>query len=244
MPETIPFRLTAWLAWTRVRSSFMNAVMAAGIPAVAVVVGVKDSFEAAMRAFLLLFPYVFLFLSRDAVRTELRDGTLDSVLFLDGGFRRHLWRKALVLAGIGSVYAVAAFAGLAAWGWVQGRFTPDMALRFAAGLAVGFYYAAAACGLSFGLDAGANSLVVIVGQIGVLISLFVAATQKMPFIEYVESGRFPDLVSRGAFLLMIAVFPNITVLPRFRGYIPEVLVLAAVSFGVLRMLSSRAEVKR
>ena len=55
----------------------------------------KDSFSLALRAFLFLFPYLFLFLSQDMFRDEIDSGALENVIFVNGGFREYLFSKLL-----------------------------------------------------------------------------------------------------------------------------------------------------
>ncbi len=102
----------------------------------------KDSFSLALRAFLFLFPYLFLFLSQDMFRDEIDSGALENVIFVNGGFREYLFSKLLILSVVGLAASAAVFSVLAACGVASGpaRIVPGHLVQLLAGASAGLYY--------------------------------------------------------------------------------------------------------
>ncbi len=239
MFEKDVFPLTARLAWLRLRGSRLAVAAAAALPVFLLALGLKESPSAALRVFLLFFPYLFLLASQDMSASEVYGGGLENVLFLDGRFRSYLWQKNLVLAAVGGTYACAVFLGLAAWGLGRGAFEPASVLQLGLGLLAGAYYIAAAGALGFVLRAGSNVVVLLLAQAAALIGLILSTTFRTGFVDHLAAGRFPDLGSRLLFAGLAAVFPNLIVARRlFRG---GVVVLAGL---VLALLIQRACLRR
>jgi hypothetical protein len=214
MLEKDLFPLTARLATSRLRASGLVLAVAPALPAFLVGLGLRESPAAAMKAFLLFFPYVFLLMSQDMSATEAHGGGLENLLFVDGRFRSYLWQKNFVLTAAGAAYAGAIFLGLAAWGLVRGTFAAAAVPQFGLGLLAGAYYVGVAGALGLVLRAGSNVVVLLLGQAAALIGLILSTAARSGFIDHLVSGRFPDLGSKLLFAGLAAVFPNLAVAPR------------------------------
>jgi hypothetical protein len=217
MPDKDIFPLTIRLTAARLEASRFTVALAAFLPAFLVFLGSRDSCGTAMKFFLFFFPYVFLVAAQDMAGTEISSGALENILFLRGVFRRYLWRKNFALAAAAGAYAAAVFVGLALWSLARGRFDPSWGLQFGLGLLAGFYYIVAAGALSYVLKGGANVVVILLAQAAALLGLLFSATSRSAFIDHLDAGKFPDLVSRLKFLGFTAVFPNLIVSPRLRA---------------------------
>lgn len=214
MLEKNIFPLTVRLTVLKVRASKFNLALAAFLPAFLVFLGVRSTYGTAMKFFLFFFPYVFLVSAQDMVGTEVAGGTLENILFLRGGFRRYLWQKNFALAAAAATYAACLFFLTALWGIACGKFDPVTIPQFGLGLLAGFYYIGAAGTLSHFLKAGSNVVVILLVQAAGLIGLLFSATSRTGFIDYLGTGRFPDLGSKLLFVGFTSVFPNLIVSPR------------------------------
>jgi hypothetical protein len=233
------FPLTARLAGAKLRRSGFTVAVAAALPALLIFLGLRDSPAAALKVFLLFFPYLFLLASQDMAATEVHGGGLENVLFLEGRFRTYLWQKNLVLAAAAGAYSALAFVGLAAWGLARGVFELRSAAQFGLGLLAGAYYVAAAGALSHVLRAGSNVVIILLGQAGALIALILSTTFRTGFVDHLAAGRFPDLESLALFGGLAAVFPNLIVAPRLAG--GGLVVLAGLG---LALVFQRARLRR
>lgn len=174
---------------------------------------VRDSFDLAFRAFLFLYPYLFLFLSQDLFRGEIDSGALENVLFAGGGFRDYLSWKFLLSAAAGLAAGLGTFAILAACGLVKGTdaVTFSHLIRWLAGTAAGFYYLAIGGGLSFVFRAGSNVLVVVLGQVAVGTAFFISMTSRRAWVESLLSNDLRGTWDRLRFLGLTLLFPNAVV---------------------------------
>ncbi len=214
MPGKNIFSLTARLVWLKLRRSRFTMTVAGGLPALLVYLGLRESPTAAMKLFLLFFPYMFLLAGQDLAGTELRGGGLENGLFLNGDFRRYLWLKNPALAAAAGVYAAGLFLPLAAWTALRGGFEAFSLAQFGLGLLAGLYYLALAGALSYFLKAGSNVVVILLVQAVAVVALLLSATSHLGFIDHLSDGRFPDLGSRLLFLGSASLFPNLIVARR------------------------------
>jgi hypothetical protein len=228
------------LTWrvTRRRLVASPLTLAAGLafPAVVVWIGLSDSYETAAKFFFFLFPHVFLIAAQDMVRTDIDSGALENILFLGGRFRRFLWAKNFVLAGVGGAYVLLLFALFASWGLALGEFRPVYAAQFVMGLLAGFYYLALAGTLSYFLRAGSNTLVLLLAQSAALVGLLFSATSRTGFLDYAASGRFPGIGSKLLFGGLVAILPNLVVSSRLVAFGAVVLAGLALSLFVQHRL--------
>lgn len=239
MPAKDVFPLTIRLAVLKLRSSRFTVAVAAALPAFLVFLGLRDSQEAAMKFFLLFFPYLFLIAAQDMVGTELTGGGLENVLFLRGRFRTYLWQKNLALAASAGAFAAGLFALLTVWGIARGTFEPFSVLQLGMGLLAGLYYIGLAGALSYFLKAGSNVVVILLAQAAGLLGLLFSATSRTGFIDHLGAGRLPDLESWLLFLGFTSVFPNLIVSRRlFRG---GIVVIAGLA---LTLLFQKARARR
>jgi len=206
---------------------------------------VKDSGESARGAFLALCPYLFLVLTQDMMRGEIDSGSLENVLFIDGGFRRYLRLKNLVVAGCATAFTAGMFVVLslpALWtGTFSGRRTfPLLGIAVAAGL----YYVWLGTTLGLFLKGGSNVMLVLVVQAGLALVLILTAGAKGGVLTCLETGTFPSFGARLAFLGFAALCPNPLVSARFLPYAVEFLSLAAGLWLVQALAIGRLELAR
>jgi hypothetical protein len=213
-------------------ASLILPALFAGFGALLGYLWIKDSFALALKAFMLLFPYLFLFLSQDMFRDEIDSGALENVIFVNGGFRDYLLSKILILALVGLAASLAVFAGFAACGLGSGfeRITSGQLAQLLAGALAGLYYLAVGGYLSFFFKAGSNVLVVIIGQVFLAIAFFLSMTARHGWVEAILSNTFPDFVSRLRFLGLALVFPNAVIVRRHPIFIGGLAVAALVVF--------------
>jgi hypothetical protein len=236
------------LTWsvTRRRLVASPLTLAAGLafPAVVVWIGLGDSYETAAKFFFFLFPHVFLVAAQDMVRTDIDGGALENVLFLGGRFRRFLWAKNFILAGVGGAYVLLLFALFSSWGLALGEFRPVYAAQFGMGLLAGFYYLALAGTLSYFLRAGSNTLVLLLAQSAALVGLLFSATSRTGFLDYAASGRFPGIGSKLLFGGLVAILPNLVVSGRLVTFGAVVLAGLALSLFVQHRLVRALELEK
>ena len=189
----------------------------------------KDSFSLALRAYLFLFPYLFLFLSQDIFRDEIDSGALESVIFVNGGFREYLFSKLMILPVFGLVASAAMFSVFAACGVASGsaRIVPGHLVQLLAGVSAGLYYLAVGGCLSFFFKAGSNVLIVIIGQVFMGIGFFLSMTSRRGWVEAVLSNDLSGPVRKLRFLGLTLLFPNAAI-ARPRPFLIAGLALAAL----------------
>ena len=191
-------------------------MLLAGFGALLGYLWIKDSFSLSLKAFMLLFPYLFLFLSQDMFRDEIDSGALENVLFVNGGFRRYLVSKIMILALVGLSAGLMALAVFVACGLGPGpaRIAPGHAAQFLAGALAGLYYLAVGGYLSFFFKAGSNVLVVIIGQVVLAVGFFLSMTARHGWVEAVLSDNLTGLLGKLRFLGIALLFPNSVVIKR------------------------------
>ncbi len=198
----------------------------------------RDSFSVSFKAFLYFFPYLFLFLSQDMVKDEVDSGCLENVLFLDGNFRGYLAAKSYILALVALSCSTVIFLVFAVFGLVAKQFLSIYILQFLAGIVAGIYYLSLGGLLSFSLKGGSNVLVVILGQVFLFVGLLLSARQESGFLDALDGGAFPDLLSKVKFLVLALIFPQVVVAERFIVY-----GLGIGMLGVFFMIFQRARIR-
>lgn len=232
------------LAWLKTRAGRIWLIAPAVLLAIVAYAWVRESYETAMRFFLGLFPYVFLFLGADMVRSEAESGAQESGLFLAGRFREYLMLKGPFLAAVAAGISLAMFAGLTLAGLVAGRHPFPEAGRFGLGLVAGVYYTALAGLLSTRLRAGSNVLVVVVAQAATLLLVMLTLSSRTELLKAMETGVWPDLNTRLEFLAAAAIIPNLVLSRPLYIFSLELLALTALAFVWQRALIRRMELGR
>jgi hypothetical protein len=233
------------LSWDKLRRSRVSWAAGAVLIALTAVFWVKDSGESARGAFLTLCPYLFLFLTQDMMRGEIDADSLDNVLFIDGGFRRYLRLKNLVVAGSAAAFTAGMFVVLSLPALWTGTFSsrrmfPLLGLAVAAGV----YYVLLGTTLGLFLKGGSNVMLVLIVQAGLALGLILTAGAKGGVLTYLETGTFPSLGVRLAFLGLAALCPNLLISARFLPYALEFLLLAAGLWLVQTLAIGRLELAR
>jgi hypothetical protein len=229
------------LAWLKTRAGRTWIIAPAALLAVVTFAWVRDSYGTAMRFFLSLFPYLFLFLGADMVRSEAESGALESGLFLRGRFRSYLSLKGPFLAAVAAAVSLVLFVGLTLAGLVAGRPAPPDAGRFGVGLVVGADYIALAGLLSTRLRAGSNVLVVLIAQAAALLLAMFTLSSRAGLLVAMETGVWPDLRTRLEFLVAAALIPNLVLNPLLYPFSLELVVLTAVACAWQRAVIRRLE---
>jgi hypothetical protein len=229
------------LAWLKTRAGRVWFIAPAALLAVVAFAWVRSSYETAMKFFLSLFPYLFLFLGADMVRSEAESGALESGLFLGGRFRAYLLLKGPFLAAVAAAVSLVMFAGLSLAGLGAGRPWPPDAARFGLGLVAGVYYIALAGLLSTRLRAGSNVLVVVIAQAAALLLVMFTLSSRAGLLNAMETGVWPDFKTRLEFMAAAALIPNLVLTPPLYPFCLELLVLTAMAFVWQRSIIRRME---
>lgn len=182
---------------------------------------IRDSYALALRTFIFLFPYFFLFLSQDMFREEIDSGALENVIFVNGGFRDYLLAKTLILALIGLTASSAVFGMIAACGLAlsPGRLAAGHIAQFLVGALAGLYYLFVGGYLGFFLKAGSNVLVVIIGQVFLAIGFFLSLTARRGWAEVFLTDTFPGLSRKLRFIGLTLLFPNAVIIRKHPVFI-------------------------
>lgn len=244
MPSRDSLKVAFFIAWKKVLSAKINYFLLLGFIALLGYIWQKDSFSLSLKAFLHLFPYLFLFISQDMVRDEIDSGCLENVLFLKGHFRSYLLKKNLFLAAVAFSCSLALFLVLAAYGLITNQFSSLYLLQFIAGVVAGIYYLSLGGLLSFSFKGGSNVLLVILGQVFLFIGLLLSATKRGGFISSLDKASFPDLASRLKFLVLALVFPNVIIAKRFIVYALGIAALTLLVLGLQRAKIRNLELLR
>jgi hypothetical protein len=244
MPSRDSLKVDFFIAWKKVLAARIHYVLLSGFVVLLGYIWLKDSFSLSLRAFLYLFPYVFLFASQDMVKDEVDSGALENVLFLNGNFRGYLLGKSIFLAAAAFLCSLAMFLILAAYALVTRQFFAVYLLQFLAGVAAGIYYLSLGGLLSFSFKGGSNVLIVILGQVFLFIGLLLSAAKRGGFIDSLENASFPDLSSRLKFFVLAAVFPNAVVAKKFIVYALGIAACSLVFFFLQRMKIRDFELER
>jgi hypothetical protein len=163
-------------------------------------------------------------------RDEVEGGALENVLFLGGGFRYYLLAKNLALIAAALAVSAAIFLPLAVYGISAGSFSSVSLLQFIIGLLVGVYYLLAGGLLSFFLKGGSNVLLVILGQVFLVVAIFLSASQKAGLIGLLTAETLPDAAAKVKVFLIAVLLPNVIISRRSAVFILGLAVLAVVWF--------------
>jgi hypothetical protein len=233
------------LTWRKVTASKTSWGACAALAAIAAVFWVRESAETAVRMVLILGPYLFLALTQDMMRGEIDAGTLENVLFIDGGFKRYLRLKSPVVVAASATFMMALFAAPAVPAALSGSLSVRAILPLVPmSLAVGVYYVLLGNTLSLFLKGGSNVMAVLVAQAAVVVALILTVKADGGVLAYLETGAFPGIGERLAFMGLAAVCPAFVMSPRFLPYALEFLALAALLWGVQSAAIRRLELER
>ncbi len=230
MPDRARGRLAVRLTVLKLRRSPATLVSALSLPALVAFVWARESRGTALKIFLYLLPHVFLVMTQNMFKGEAAGGALENVLFVRGGFRRHiLWKNAaLVLAGV--AYALVVFAAIQAGSLGAQRAGPADVRGFAASLCVGVYYIGLGGLLGHFLEGGSNVLVLIVAQAAAFVGLIVDASGGHRFVEALATGTFSGTGEQLRFVALAGILPNILVAVPLRRHVPWIVLAAGALF--------------
>jgi hypothetical protein len=234
MPSRDRLQALFLITWKKVLAARSCLVLYVGFAALLAILWIKDSFRLSLGAFLFFFPYLFLFLSQDMFRDEIDAGSLESVIFIRGAYRKYLLSKNLVLGAVGMAASLGVFLVYIACGLSLGQFAPADLLRFLAGLEVGMYYLIAGGWLSFFLKSGSNVLMVIIGQVFLAIGLFLGMTGRHGWVEALLAGSLSDAASRLRFLALSLFFPNAVISRRLPLFVLGIAAGGLVLFALVK----------
>jgi hypothetical protein len=213
--------------------SRVNGLILIGFPALLGFLWVADSYRVSFAAFLYLSPFLCLFFSQDMIHDEVHSGCLENVIFSGGRFRSYLLLKAACAFTAGTGVNLVLFSGFAAYGLATGEFEIQATGKFAAGLLVGVYYAAAAGFLSFYLRAGSNVLIILLAQVTLFAGFLFTASQRMGLIERLTAASLPGMRAKLEFLAVSTVLPNIIIARRTWLSLLGLGALTALFWGLL-----------
>lgn len=238
MPSRVEVKVAFFITTRKILAEKALYFTLSGFSLLIVFIWAKDSFDVALKFFLYLFPYIFLFFSQDMARGEIDSGCLENVIFLRLGYKKYLLGKNILVAGMAFLAVLALFVGPASYGLFTGQLTSLHLLQFGTGLIAGVYYVFLAGLLSHYLKGGSNVLLVIVGQALLIISLLLSAGQSQGFIHHLSEGVFPDFWSKMKFFGLVSVFPNIVISRKFFPWAAEILGLILL-LGILQRVKVR-----
>jgi hypothetical protein len=243
MPDRARGRLAVRLTVLKLLRSPATLVSALSLPALVALVWARESHGTALRMFLYLLPHIFLVTTQNMFKGEAAGGALENVLFVRGGFRRHvLWKSAvLVLAGVG--YALVVFAAIQAGSLATHRAGPVDLPGLAVSLCAGVYYVGLGGLLGHFLEGGSNVLVLIVAQAAAFVGLLVDASGGHRFLEALTTGTFSGHGESLRFIVLASVLPNILVAAPLRRHAPWIVLAAGVLFLLQVLIVRRSEVR-
>jgi hypothetical protein len=233
------------LTWRKLILSKVSWGAGAALILFAAVFWMKDSLETAFKAFLTLCPYLFLFLTQDMMKGEIDAGSLENVLFINGGFRSYLKMKNLVVAGAAVAFVSGVFVVLAVPAVITGTFAGRKLIPlFLLAAAAGVYYVFLGNALSLFLKGGSNVMIVIIVQAALAVWLILSVKDQGGILTYLETGTFPNFGARLLFMGFAALCPNFLISVRFVPYSLEFLLLAAALWLVQSFTIGRLELVR
>ena len=234
-------RLAARLTLLKLRRSPTMLAVSLALPALAAFAWAAGSYASGLRTFLFLLPHGFLFATQNMFRGEAAGGTLENVLFVDGGFRGYFLRKNVVLAACGCGYGILVYILFAAVSPGGSGPALDSMPGLAASLAAGIYYVAFGGLLGQFLEGGANVLAVILLQAAAFVGLIQDAAGGNRFLESLASGAFSTSPDRLKFAAIAAAVPNILVSRSLLRYAWWTLPAAALLFLVQAFVLRKRE---
>jgi hypothetical protein len=200
-----------FITWSKLLSARANFLFLSGFMFFLAFLWIKDSYSLCLKAFLYLCPFLSLFFSQDMLNDEIYSGALESVSFIGGGFRSYLMVKNAMVAAFALSINLVLFSGLALYGLATRQLGVPALGQFAAGVLVGVYYVTAAGFLSFYFRAGANVLIIILGQALLFVGLLFTAAQRGGLVERLTASSFPGFGAKLEFLAALSVFPNLAI---------------------------------
>jgi hypothetical protein len=178
------------------------------------------------------------------VKEEIDKGSLENVLFIRSDFKDYLFKKNLFLILVASLYALTIFGLFVLYELIKHEFSIGYFCQFLVGMIVGTYYVSFGIFLSFYLKGGSNVLILIIAQLFVLVGGLVGAAKNSIFLDYLDKGAFPDLISRIKFMALIVLFPNLTVSNKFLIYSLEIIALCFILYLFQKIKIQKLELTR
>jgi hypothetical protein len=178
------------------------------------------------------------------VKEEIDKGSLENVLFIRSDFKDYLFKKNLFLILVASLYALTIFGLFVLYELIKHEFSVGYFYQFLVGMIVGTYYVSLGIFLSFYLKGGSNVLILIIAQLFLLLGGLLGAAKDSIFIDYLDKGAFPDLISRIKFMALIVLFPNLTVSNKFLIYSLEIIALCFILHLLQKIKIQKLELTR
>lgn len=244
MPFKNRLKITFIITWKKVISSKINFFIFSGFLLFLLYIWLKDSFELSFTFFLYLFPYLFLFLSQGMVRDEIENGCLENIFFLEENFKGYLLKKNILLGFIGLLSSLIIFSIFTVYGIATLKFSPLSIFQFLVGIIVGFYYVFLGVFLSIYLRGGSNVLILIIGQVLIFFGFLFTGLRSFNFIDYLDEGVFPGLISKIKFLGLLVIFPNFVISKKFLIYSIEIIALSVFLYFLQSMKLRNLEITR
>lgn len=233
------------LTWRKILYSRATWAACAVLAAIAAVFWVRESIGTAVNMVLILGPYLFLFMTQDMMRGEIDGGTLENVLFIDGGFRTYLKLKNIVAGVAAAAVMLALLTALAVPAALGGAVSiRALAPLLALSLSVGVYYVMLGNTLSLFFKGGSNVMIVLVVQAALFVALVMTVKAEGGVLSYLETGVFPGLGERLKFMAFAAVCPSFLMSARFLPYALEFLGLAVLLWAVQSLKIRGLELER
>lgn len=231
MPLRDRLPLDLFISLRKLLCAKVNVLVLSGFVFLLAYLWAKDTYSLSFRAFLYLYPFLFLFFSQDMLNDEIHSGVLENVLFAGGRFRSYLLSKNILVAACALGLTLFLFSGFALYGLASRQWEALFLGQFASGLLVGAYYVALAGFLSIFLRAGSNVLIILLGQAALFVSLLLTASQRTGLAERLTASSFPAIGARLEFLAVSFVLPNIVIARRSWLNLLGLGAMAALFFG-------------
>lgn len=244
MPFKTSSRITFLITWKKVITSKVNFFLLAGFLLFLFSIWIRDSYELSFTFFLYLFPHLFLLLSQGMVRDEVESGSLENAMFLEGRFKKYLVEKNAAVLILGSAVSLIVFTFFAVYGLSTHVFSALYFYKFLIGTLVGIYYVFLGVLLGYSFKGGSNVLILVLAQVMIFFGFSFTASNSPAFLDYIDKGSFPDLISKIKFMGLVVIFPNFVISEKFFIYSLEVGALCVLLFLLQKMRIRNVELIR
>lgn len=178
------------------------------------------------------------------VKEEIDKGFLENVLFIRSDFKDYLLKKNFFLILVAGLYSLTIFGLFVLSELIAHEFSLVYFYQFLVGIIVGTYYIFLGIFFSFFLKGGSNVLVLIIAQLFVLVGGLLGTAKNSIFLDYLDKGAFPDVISRIKFMALIVLFPNLTVSKKFLIYSLEIIALCFILYLLQKIKAQKLELIR
>ncbi len=238
------FQVAFLIGWKKILAARGNILILAALLAILGFVWTKESFSSSFRLYLFLFPYIFLLLSQDMFRDEIASGALENVLFLRGEFRNYLLTKNVLVGSVSAGLCLMTFLGYSACALARREFSLLLLGQFLAGTVVGVYYVSAAGLLSLFFRAGSNVLIILLGQVLILIALFLSATHRAGLLDLLSAASFSGTAAKFKYFGLAVVLPNIIIARQPLFAVAGIALAACLLLGAQKIILRSLELEK